>query len=164
MDEVTFCDFLKSVNQVYKRSCNVYYRLAAHYGFTETMFDILYFVRENEDCFTQAQICSNLYLRKQTVNSALKKLERDGYIYLTHGETNHKNKIIRFTEKGENMVRETIDPIFEVERKAFEALSLEERTGIMHYGLRHMEVLEQQTDAFLKREEDKKKELLDYAD
>lgn len=76
MAEMTFKDFLRDVNNIYKKNCAVYYKLASHYGLTETMFDILYFVRENEDCTTQAQICNNLYLRKQTVNTALKKLEK----------------------------------------------------------------------------------------
>ena len=77
MAEMTFKDFLRDVNNIYKKNCAVYYKLASHYGLTETMFDILYFVRENEDCTTQAQICNNLYLRKQTVNTALKKLEKE---------------------------------------------------------------------------------------
>ena len=82
MQEMTFAEFSRDANRIYKKNCAVYYKLASHYGLTETMFDILYFVRENEDCGTQAQLCNNLYLRKQTVNSALKKLEKEGYIYL----------------------------------------------------------------------------------
>ena len=109
MAEMTFKDFLRDVNNIYKKNCAVYYKLASHYGLTETMFDILYFVRENEDCTTQAQICNNLYLRKQTVNTALKKLEKEGCIYLEKDVGNRKNKTIHFTEKGNELVRNTVD-------------------------------------------------------
>ena len=152
MDEMTFKEFSREINRVYKKNCGVYYKLASHYGLTETMFDILYFVRENEDCSTQAQICNTLCLRKQTVNSALKKLEKEEYIYFSKEAGNQKNKKIHFTEKGEEMVRNTVDHIFEVERKAFEKLTPEEREGVLFYGLRHIEVLEKETDEFLQKE------------
>lgn len=100
MDEMTFEEFSHAVNSIYKKNCGVYYRLASHYGFTETMFDILYFIRENEGSYTQAQLCSTLCLRKQTVNTALKKLEKDGYIYFAKDTENKKNKTIHFTEKA----------------------------------------------------------------
>ena len=41
MAEMTFKDFLRDVNNIYKKNCAVYYKLASHYGLTETMFDIL---------------------------------------------------------------------------------------------------------------------------
>ena len=141
MAEMTFRDFLRDVNNIYKKNCAVYYKLASHYGLTETMFDILYFVRENEDCTTQAQICNNLYLRKQTVNTALKKLEKEDYIYLEKDAGNRKNKTIHFTEKGNELVRNTVDHVFEVERRAFERLSEEEKNGVLYYGLKHVNVL-----------------------
>lgn len=149
MEEMTFKEFLRGVNSIYKKNCAVYYKLASHYGLTETMFDILYFVRENEDCFTQAQLCNNLYLRKQTVNTALKKLEKEGYIYLAKDAGNRKNKTIHFTEKGEILARNTVDHVFDVERRAFERLSDTERNGVLYYGLKHIDVLAEETNQFL---------------
>lgn len=149
MQEMTFAEFSRDANRIYKKNCAVYYKLASHYGLTETMLDILYFVRENEDCGTQAQLCNNLYLRKQTVNSALKKLEKEGYIYLAKDGENRKNKTIHFTEKGEELVRNTVDHVFEVEKKAFERLTAEEKERVLYYGLKQIQVLEEVTNEFL---------------
>lgn len=157
MGEMTFEEFSHAVNSIYKKNCGVYYRLASYYGFTETMFDILYFIRENEGSYTQAQLCSTLCLRKQTVNTALKKLEKDGYIYFAKDTENKKNKTIHFTEKGESLAKDTVDHIFEVEKQAFEGLTEEEREGVLYYGLKHIEVLEEKTEKFLKS--DKKKRM-----
>lgn len=121
------------------------------------MFDILYFIRENEGSYTQAQLCSTLCLRKQTVNTALKKLEKDGYIYFAKDTENKKNKTIHFTEKGESLAKDTVDHIFEVEKQAFEKLTEEERKGVLYYGLKHIEALEEKTEKFLKS--DKKKRM-----
>ena len=70
MEEMTFEEFSREVNNIYKKNCEVYYKLASHFGMTETMFDILYFVRENDGGYTQAQLCESLHHRTQTVNSA----------------------------------------------------------------------------------------------
>ena len=155
MKEMTFEEFSREVNNVYKKNCEVYYKLASHFGMTETMFDILYFVRENDGGYTQAQLCDSLYLRKQTVNSALKKLEKDGVIYLSQDSGNRKNKTIHFTEKGKELAHNIVDPIFELEKRAFERLTPQEREGVLYYGRRHIDVLEDETKKLL--EKDKKK-------
>ena len=41
MEEMTFEEFSREVNNIYKKNCEVYYKLASHFGMTETMFDIL---------------------------------------------------------------------------------------------------------------------------
>ena len=107
MEEMTFEEFSREVNNIYKKNCEVYYKLASHFGMTETMFDILYFVRENDGGYTQVQLCESLHLRKQTVNSALKKLEKDGVICLSQDSGNKKSKTIHFTEKGKELAQST---------------------------------------------------------
>lgn len=151
MEEMTFEEFSREVNNVYKKNCEVYYKLASHFGMTETMFDILYFVRENDGGYTQAQLCDSLYLRKQTVNSALKKLEKDGVIYLSQDSGNKKNKTIHYTEKGRELARQIVDPIFELEKRAFERLTPQERKGVLYYGRRHIDVLEDETKKLLEK-------------
>ena len=42
MEEMTFEEFSREVNNIYKKNCEVYYKLASHFGMTETMFDILF--------------------------------------------------------------------------------------------------------------------------
>ena len=54
--------------------------------------------------------------------------------------------------KGNELVRNTVDHVFEVERRAFERLSEEEKKGVLYYGLKHVNVLEEETDQFLAEE------------
>ena len=55
------------------------------------------------------------------------------------------------------MAKDTVDHIFEVEKQAFEGLTEEERECVLYYGLKHIEVLEEKTEKFLKS--DKKKRM-----
>lgn len=145
----------REVNNIYKKNCEVYYKLASHFGMTETMFDILYFVRENDGGYTQAQLCESLHLRKQTVNSALKKLEKDGVICLSQDSGNKKSKTIHFTEKGKELAQSTVDPIFELEQRAFKRLTSQERENVLYYGHRHIDILEDEMKKLLERNKKK---------
>ena len=155
MEEMTFEEFSREVNNIYKKNCEVYYKLASHFGMTETMFDILYFVRENDGGYTQAQLCESLHLRKQTVNSALKKLEKDGVICLSQDSGNKKSKTIHFTEKGKELAQSTVDPIFELEQRAFKRLTSQERENVLYYGYRHIDILEDEMKKLLERNKKK---------
>lgn len=35
MEEMTFEEFSREVNNIYKKNCEVYYKLASHFGMTE---------------------------------------------------------------------------------------------------------------------------------
>ena len=46
-------------------------------------------------------------------------------------------------------MRNTVDHVFEVEKKAFERLTAEERERVLYYGLKQIQVLEEVTNEFL---------------
>ena len=74
MADMSFEEFIRIYNGQYKESNEVYHRLARHCGLSDSAFWILYTLREAEGPVSQKQLCDELYLSKQTVNSALKKL------------------------------------------------------------------------------------------
>lgn len=61
-------------------------------GLPDCAFWILYLLRESEVKYTQSGVSENLSLSRQTVNSALKKLQQEGYIAMPReratGKTN----------------------------------------------------------------------------
>ena len=69
----------------------------------------MYTLREANREMTQSE-CHAMYEPKQTVNSALKKLERDGIIELLEMK-DKRSKRLHLTEKGEEFARETVDKV-----------------------------------------------------
>ena len=57
-------------------------------------------------------------------NSAIRKLEQEGYLTLSNGKGHSKH--ILLTESGHTLLKETIFPIVEAENEAFTELSFEE--------------------------------------
>ena len=69
---------LLEYNRETKRLDDLYRCAAKQCGISECAFWILYTLRAEERQFTQAEICEFLIEPKQTVHSALKKLEAEG--------------------------------------------------------------------------------------
>lgn len=67
---------------------------------------------------------------KQTVNSALKKLEAEGYLTLSAG-ADQRSKRVCLTEKGERFVKAHVDRVPEAEAAALGAMTAAERDALI---------------------------------
>lgn len=113
-------------NMLYKETDEIYGKLAHFFGMTSTAFWLLYFIREKNHC-TQSEIASRLSIPKQTVNSSLKHLEKDGFIRLEADSDNHRNKLLSFTEKGDELAKSTIDRVLNLKFPLFPVLTTRKR-------------------------------------
>ena len=92
---------LSEYNRIMKENDEVYRDLAKTLGLSESFFWILY------------------------ANSALKKMEADGYIELTCGG-NRRSKRIILTEKGDALCKRTVDKVIAIESAALNEMPEEE--------------------------------------
>ena len=149
METLHFPEFLRAYNVLYKETNAIYHQLAGYFGLSDTAFWLLYSLRETDRPLNQAELCSILCASKQTVNSALKSLEGEGYIRLESAAGDRRSKEIHLTEKGLLLARESVDQVLALEERATQRLSEEERLAILALGRRHLEALRQETEALL---------------
>ncbi len=107
-------------NRLYKEECDIYREVALRLGASNSAISILYDIFLLGEGCTQKDICENSFLSKQTVNSAIRKLESDGCIYLKRGRG--RSTHIYLTEAGQELTRQKILPVLEAETRAFSAL------------------------------------------
>ena len=112
MDSISYPEFSRIYNGLQKESNQLYRLLSKHYGISDSECWILYVLREEGRPLTQTELCNTLYLSKQTVNSALKSLEADGYIRLECASGNRRSKNIHLTEAGLALAMRTVDNVF----------------------------------------------------
>lgn len=117
---------LKSFNQIYKEMDIVYHNYAKRCGLSDMAYWILYSMAESDTYFTQRDFCSDWFFAPQTVNSALKDLEKKDIIFLEAVSGNKKNKLIKPTPNGEKFIKDCIMPLIEAECESYETLSKEE--------------------------------------
>ena len=153
MADMSFEEFIRIYNGQYKESNEVYHRLARHCGLSDSAFWILYTLREAEEPVSQKQLCNELYLSKQTVNSALKNLEEGGYLRLESAPNNRKSKEIRLTPSGEELMRRTVDPVFAMEERAFLRLSPQQRQALLELNEALLEALRRESSVILNSEQ-----------
>ena len=130
MESETVDAGLKQYNDITKENDELYRGAAKKFGLSECAFWILYYLRAEYGEPKQSEICSSFHQPKQSIHSALKKLEAEGYIALTAGG-NRRSKGILLTLKGKRLCEETVDYIIEAEKDALGSLSGEEHEEFM---------------------------------
>ncbi|MCM1083250.1 MAG: MarR family transcriptional regulator [Clostridium sp.] len=108
---------LTQYNTLYKENDEIYRIAAKTLGLSACAFWILYALREEEGLI-QSELCHTLCLPKQTIHSALKKLENDGFIKLSSGK-DRRAKYLSLTKKGTELAKETVDRVIQSELNAF---------------------------------------------
>jgi len=97
---------LREYNRIYKEVNDIYRDAASKFGLSNSVFDILYTICEVGEGCLQKDVCDATFIPKQTVNSAIRKLEQEGYLTLSNGKGHSKH--ILLTESGHTLLKETI--------------------------------------------------------
>lgn len=110
-------DQLKRINRLAKELDMLYHQAARKLGLSDSAMYILYMVYEKGDGCLLCDICNESSISKQTINSALRNLEKDNILYLEQDKG--KTKRICLTEKGRQYTAHTAGRLFEAESNAF---------------------------------------------
>lgn len=135
---------LSAFNRLHKKMNMLYHDYAKSVGLSDASFWLLYSLYEHGQPCTQKDLCNYWFFAPQTINTALKILEEQGYITLKLAPESRKNKQILLTETGRILVNEKIAPLVRAEERSFERLSSKERDRLFDITQKHIEVLEEE--------------------
>ena len=107
---------LDSLFHIYAQRC----------GLSDAALFILYVLLDEGEGCTQMDICRLWSYSRQTINSSLKKMEKDGLLRLVPLPGNRKNKGIFFTPGGAALARLHAAPLIAAEDAAYAAMDAEE--------------------------------------
>ncbi len=149
-DEIS--TLIQEFNQLLKKMDSVYDKLAKSSGISDTAFWIIYTVKNEKETYKQKDLCVMWSYSKQTINSALKKLEEQNIIQLVSVPENKKDKKIILTEYGEKIAKELIEPVNEIERRSLG--NIKERKAFVNLFKEYIETMEQETEKFINHKEE----------
>ena len=95
----------------------VYHEIAWKLGLSDSAMSILYTICDHGESCPLQIICRRSGLSKQTVNSALRKLEAEGILYLEPAGA--KNKNVCLTEAGLQLAGRTAKCVLQAENEIF---------------------------------------------
>lgn len=121
---------LAALNQSYKEMEHIYHWYARRHGLSDAHLWLLYSLYESQ-AHTQREISSIWHYPPQTVNSALKGLERQGLVLLEEVPGNKSNKRVALSERGAALAREIIRPLICAELRAIQGLGTEETAALV---------------------------------
>jgi DNA-binding MarR family transcriptional regulator len=102
-----------------------YHNASVKLGLSDSISLILYTICNNDGTCLLGDICRLAGMRKQTLNSAIRKLEAEEVVYLKAADG--KKKYVCLTEKGKILSEKTVLKIIEIENEILESWTEEER-------------------------------------
>lgn len=114
----------RQYNRILSEIDAVYHEIALRQGFSDSIMSILYILADNDGTCLISELVQQSGLNKQTINSALRKLEQDAIIYLE--SAGGRSKRLMLTEKGTAVVHKTVDKVIAVENQIYGSWKPEE--------------------------------------
>lgn len=120
-----------------------YHEAAVKLGLSDSVMAVLYTLcSEGEPCPLQ-EIVRQSGLSKQTVNSAIRKLEHEGVVYLE--PAGGRGKDVCLTELGRETVRRRVLPLMEIENEVYSSWPRGELLGYLELTERFLAALKEKT-------------------
>lgn len=137
---------VKRYNYVMNEIDSIYHDAAVRMGISDSAQNILYAICENGDHCLQSEIYKQYGMSRQTVNSAIRKLEKDGVVYLKQGQG--RNTIVCLTDTGKTVADQKARPIMKIENEIFNEWTEEESRLYQELTERYRDSLKEKLDAF----------------
>ena len=129
-----FDSFWREQNQLYRD-------VATSFGISESAFSILYAIfLAGENGISQRDICVQMCIGKQTVNSSIHKLEREGVVELKSGP-GRRGLLAHLTPVGLEFAERTVAPMVEAELAALREFDDRELELSLLLGRRYTDAL-----------------------
>lgn len=147
---------ISAVERLSYLTCEIdmmYHETAKRIGLSDSAMRILYVVcLYGEEC-QLTDIVSLAGISKQTINSALRKLEGAGLLFLEQEGGRGGRKKAVLTEKGKRFVQGTVYKVFQLENQVFEFWTEEEKETYIALTQKYLSSYREKLKDFEKEEE-----------
>ncbi len=144
---------LKRFNYLSNEIDAAYHEAALQLGFSDSALMILYTLCNYGGCCLLTTIHRLSGISKQTINSALRKLEADQILYL---ETfDGKKKKVCLTDKGRELAENTVARLIEIENEIFASWPKEDQEVYLELTQKYLEIFRDKIKKLTKGDERK---------
>lgn len=137
------CDQIHQINHLASEMESLYHQASLKLGITDSVSIVLYTIHTTVGICLLGDVCKKSGASKQTVNSAIRRLEADGILYLE--QYSGRAKKIVLTEKGKKYVDKTVAKLYEAEVRAFESWTEKETTTYISLMKKYVDCFRAQT-------------------
>ncbi len=135
---------VQSLNRMLCNIDNAYQILLQKKNLSDSDYAILFAILELGEGCLQKDISNASYISKKTINTTIKKFERDDIITLKAGK--YPNMHIYFTEKGKKYIEDNIIPLIEFENQFLEDIPDNEYEHMAELYLKYVKIFREKVE------------------
>ena len=135
---------LQQYYAIWKETDALYHKFAHISGISDSASWVLFCITQAKEKCTSKDIMDQWTISKQTVHSALKELLKKNIVTLIDSDIDKRSKYIELTDYGKKFVQQYVNPIEEIEEKAFEKLSDFEQEVMVNIAKRYLFLLKEE--------------------
>ncbi len=131
---------LQEINEIAGTVDSLYHEAAMRIGLTDSEFDMFYVIMIHGEGCNQSLLYKETGLRKSTVNTSIRKLEKADVLYLKEGEG--RNTKVYLTAKGRTYLKK-VKQFMDMEEQIYASWSKEEQELFMNLNRRYVQQLKE---------------------
>jgi DNA-binding MarR family transcriptional regulator len=123
---------------------SAFHRAAFKLGLNDSEMSIFYVIARCGEGCNQSELYKRTGQRRSTINSAIRKMEKEGLLYLEPGDG--RNTRVFLTEKGRWKSRETVERLLHIEEGIVEDWDDDERRQFVELNARFFTQLREEVE------------------
>mgnify|MGYP001029498125 FL=1 len=131
------------INRLNKAFTEFYHDLCVQNGISDSVFDIFYAIAALGDGCCQRDICDYAFTSKQTIHSAIHKLEKEGLLRFASGKGREMH--IYLTPAGGQFMKEKIAPVIAMENEVISQMPPDETDFLLRLTAKYLDCLRRQS-------------------
>lgn len=142
---------MRRFNHLVSETDAVYHEAALRMGMSDSTMQILYILCDKGGDCPLGEICTLSGISKQTINSALRKLEEEEIVYLKG--MGGKKKRVYMTDKGRKLAEHTVVRLMEIENSILNSWPKAELEQYLVYTEKYLVALREKMKELSKNED-----------
>lgn len=138
------CSIMHRINYLNEELNALYHQVSLKLGLTDSASIVLYAIYDNGGDCLLSDIYKQSGISKQTVNSAIRNLEKKHIIYLE--QHSGRTKKVLLTDIGKEYAQKTIARLFDAEAAAFASWTEEEINAHIGYMEKYIRSFQEQVE------------------
>lgn len=138
----TISEQIHRINYLTAEMDALYHQASLKIGLADSAMRVLYAIYDNGDWCMLSDIYKQSGISKQTVNSALRKLESEDIIYLENFKG--KSKKVLLTEKGKEYIQQTAARLYQAEKNVYDSWTQDDLNTYVHLTEKYIDLFREQ--------------------
>ena len=143
---------LKQLNSMLSEVDNIYQTLLKAHDVSESEYIVMFAINELGEGCSQKDISENGYASKKTINSTIKKFQKDGLLKLKPAK--YPSMQIFLTEEGKKFMKDNIIPILKLESNVLDDVPENEFEALAQCYRKHLSAFRHHVEKYINRKTD----------